>query len=318
MLDSRPFNRLLGRRLALRAILATLGASVAGCEPSQPNAQNYDPQLNSQSNNPLNDYHFAVHPLHNPSRLFDLFQPLMDYLNQQLPQAHFHLEASRDYAAFEEKLAQGQVEFALPNPYQTLQAIQSGHYQVFAKMGDDHNFRGIILVRADSPITEVRDLKGKTISYPAPTALAATMMPQYFLYQHGLDIQKQTQSLYVGSQESAIMNVLHGEADAGATWPPPWELLTQQHPEIKRQLRVQWQTDPLPNNSLVARKDLPRALVLQVQKVFSELHQHPQGQAILHGLYLSKFEVANDQTYQPVERFLNDFRSQIRDPSSAQ
>ncbi|MEZ4694041.1 MAG: PhnD/SsuA/transferrin family substrate-binding protein [Aliarcobacter sp.] len=50
--------------------------------------------------------------------------------------------------------------------------------KVFAKMGDDENFRGIFLVRKDSGIKNFEDLKGKKISYPAPTALAATILPQ--------------------------------------------------------------------------------------------------------------------------------------------
>ena len=44
-------------------------------------------------------------------------------------------------------------------------------------MADDNNFRGIFIVRKDTNIQQVSDIKNKTVSYPAPTALAATMMP---------------------------------------------------------------------------------------------------------------------------------------------
>ncbi len=40
-------------------------------------------------------------------------------------------------------------------------------------MSDDNNFRGIILVRKDSGIKKLTDLKGKAESFPTPTALAA-------------------------------------------------------------------------------------------------------------------------------------------------
>lgn len=88
-------------------------------------------------------------------------------------------------------------------------------------MGDDDNFRGIILVRKDSGIKSVKDLVGKNISYPAPTALAATMMPQWYLHIHGINIHTDITNSYVGSQESSIMNVFLGKSAAGATWPPP-------------------------------------------------------------------------------------------------
>ena len=91
-------------------------------------------------------------------------------------------------------------------------------------MGDDNKFAGIILVRRDSGINKLSDLKGKKVSYPARTALAATMMPQYYFQTHGLDVNRDIENLYVGSQESSIMNVYLGNVAAGATWPMqnPW------------------------------------------------------------------------------------------------
>ena len=38
-------------------------------------------------------------------RLFEMYEPLIDYLNQSIPQAGLRLEASRNYAEFEKKYA---------------------------------------------------------------------------------------------------------------------------------------------------------------------------------------------------------------------
>ena len=261
------------------------------------------------------EYSFAVHPLHNPSRLFQIFHPMIEQLNANIPDAHFYLEASKDYPAYDIKLAQAQVDFALPNPYQTMIASQ-GPYEVIAKMGDDFNFRGIILTPKHSAIQEVSDLKGKTISYPAPTALAATMMPQYFIQQHGVKVMQETQSEYVGSQESSIMNAYHGKVDAAATWPPPWELLIRERPEIADKLEVKWQTPPLPNNGVIVRKDVPHEISQQVVEVLTNLHTHPEGKKILAAMFLSKFEKADNNTYEPVRKFIQDFTEQVRRPSA--
>ena len=162
------------------------------------------------------EYIFGVHPLHNPQRLYEVFGPMLAYLSRNIDGVSFKLEASRNYASFDEKLYARKFHFALPNPFQTVSAIDKG-YKVFGKMGDDHNFRGIILVRKDSGIKKVTDLKGKAISYPAPTALAAAMMPQYYLQTHGLDVMTEVDNRYVGSQESSIMNVFFGQTQAAAT-----------------------------------------------------------------------------------------------------
>ncbi|HEX7454670.1 MAG TPA: PhnD/SsuA/transferrin family substrate-binding protein [Gallionella sp.] len=73
--------------------------------------------------------------MHNPARLFEIYGPLIDYLNRNIPGATFRLEASRNYEEFEKKLYARQFDFALPNPYQTLNSLGHG-YHVIAKMGD--------------------------------------------------------------------------------------------------------------------------------------------------------------------------------------
>lgn len=258
---------------------------------------------------------FAIHPFHNPERLNEVFGPLVAYLNTNIKEVHFQLEASLNYAAFEEKLKNREVEFALPNPYQTIMATKHG-YKIFAKMGDDQNFRGIILVRKDSGIKSISDLKGKIISYPAPTALAATMLPQYYFFTHGLNVTKETKSLYVGSQESSIMNVFLKTSQAGATWPPPWEEFKIRNPDMAKELEVKWQTETLPNNGLVVRDDLPQALVKKTKQLILELGQSKNGKEILKGIGLSQFESADENTYAPVKKFLEVFSKEIRPPDA--
>ena len=259
----------------------------------------------------VKEYTFAIHPLHNPTHLFEIFNPLIQHLNSHIPEAHFKLEASRDYASFDEKLRDKSVDFALPNPYQTLIAIDH-QYDVIAKMGDDFNFKGIILVRKDSQIKTPKDLKGKSVSYPAPTALAATMLPQEYLQGHGLNINTDIENKYVGSQESAIINVFLGTTAAGATFPPAWNAFSDKYPALKEQLEIAWETKTLPNNSVVAKKEVPNSLAVKVQTTLVNMHYSLEGQEILKKMYLSKFEYATNETYQPVSEFIDHFNKNIR------
>lgn len=283
---------------------------LSGCQPA-PEAR-YEPEYADHPPGAADAvYLFGVHPLHNPKRLFEVYQPLVDYLNRHLDGPEIKLEASRDYAAYDAKLAAGHFHLALPNPYQTLVAIESG-YRVFGKMGDDHQFRGIILVRKDSGIRAVADLKGRAVSYPAPTALAATMLPQWYLHRHGLDVLRDIDNRYVGSQESSIMNVYRGSTAAGATWPPPWRALSRERPELARELEVIWETESLPNNGLVARSDLPSDWLARLGRLLFTLHEHAEGQRILAAMELSRYEPADTATYQPVRDFLREFEAQVR------
>lgn len=256
-------------------------------------------------------FRFAVHPLHNPGKLAAAYQPLIDHLNQRLPQVHFVLEASRDYQAFEEKLRARAPEFLLPNPWQTLEAIKVG-YHVIAMAGDAEDFRGIFIVRRDSPVQKPGDLRGQAVSYPSPTALAAAMLPQLFLHEHGINIQRDIENRYVGSQESSIMNTYLGHTAAAATWPPPWRLFQQDHPKEAAQLKVIWETRHLVNNSVMARADLPHELVTAVREELLALSTSRNGETILQGMATARFHPASDADYAVVAQFVTQFERHVR------
>lgn len=272
---------------------------------------NYRPSFSKQPEKAVKQYIVGIHPLHNPKRLFEIYGPIVEFINRKMPDVEFKLEASRNYEEFDSKLYRGHFDFAMPNPYQTIKSLLHG-YRIFGKMADDGDFRGIILVRKDSGIKELADLKGKAVSYPAETALAATMMPQYYLYTHGIDVNKDVENRYVGSQESSIMNVLLGQVAAAATWPVPWKSFTVEHPEQASQLDVKWQTDSLPNNGWVARNDLPAQLVGDFAASLFSLQDSEEGRALLAAVPISRFEAANEQTYAPTLDFIKRFSQTVR------
>lgn len=283
---------------------------ICGCQKK--NVHEYEPQYSE--NPPLQKktvYIFGVHPLHNPKRLFEVYQPMVSFINARLNGSELRLEASRNYSTYEKKLFSGYFHFSLPNPYQTIVSTQHG-YKIFGKMGDDENFKGIILVRKDSGIEKVSDLKGKIVSYPAPTALAATMMPQWYLHTHGININNEIKNSYVGSQESSIMNVYLKKSAAASTWPPPWYAFIKERPEVAQEVMIKWETTSLPNNGFVVRRDVPKDVVAQVAEIIFSLHTHPEGRKILSAMQLSRYEEANGTTYDPVKKFMELFEKDIR------
>jgi len=256
-------------------------------------------------------YRFAIHPLYNPKKLTELYQPLIEYLNRQIKDVHFELEASRDYAVYESKFRQRDAELLLPNPWQTLEAMKNG-YSVIAMAGDAENFKGIFLVRRDGNIKDPQDAKGKIVSYPSPTALAATVLPQYFLHQHGVNVNRDIDNRYVGSQESSIMHVYLKQSDIGATWPSPWRAFIKDHPQEAAQLKVIWETSSLLNNSVMVRDDVPPQIRMRVQEVLVGMQGSAEGRAILAGMETGRFHLATDADYAPVREFVRRFEREVR------
>jgi phosphonate transport system substrate-binding protein len=274
--------------------------------------QTYSPEFTTTPPITETEYIFGVHPLHNPQRLFEVFGPMMEYLSRNIDGVSFKLEASRNYPVFDEKLYARKFHFALPNPFQTINAIDKG-YKVFGKIGLDKNFKGIILVRKDSGIKKVSDLKGKAVSFPAPSALAATMMPQYYLQTHGVDVMRELDNRYVGSQESAMMNVYLGQTMAAGTWPPPWNEFRKQRPDVAEHLTVIWNTEPLVALGLVALPEVPDNIIQQVIQLLTTPDEHGQEPDMLwRSEFSGVVNPATDDTYFVVRDFLTKFAEEVR------
>lgn len=308
---SRPASVSPGRRAAFAALaaLAGLALALAGCDGAPP-----ERELQYRATPPVAApaaYRFAVHPLHNPKLLSAAYQPLLDHLNGRLDGVRLELEASRDYAAYEAKIRARGPEFLLPNPWQAIQANAAG-YRVIAMAGDAADFRGLIIVRKDSTVVSPADLRGQTVAYPSPTALAACVMPQYFLHRAGLDINRDIRNTYVGSQQSAIMNVHLGRAAAAGTWPAAWRLFQRDHPQEAAGLKVQWETPPLMNNAVMVRDDVPPAVADAVRRLLLELADAPGGPAILAGMATARFHAADDASYDKVRDYIAAFEREVR------
>ncbi|MGA9045665.1 phosphate/phosphite/phosphonate ABC transporter substrate-binding protein [Sulfuricurvum sp.] len=272
----------------------------SGCLSEEEKREHYKPSFSVIHEKQLI---VGVHPYLNAEKTFLAYQPILTYLESEIKGVHFTLETSVDYADYERKLYEGHFDLSLPNPYQTLQSIQHG-YRIVAKVKPDSEFRGIIVARKDRYIKTVEQLQGKAISFPAPTALAATMMPKWFLYERGLNADTQAKPKYVGSQYSSIMNAYSGDTVAAATWPSPWQTWSSENPEKAKEMELLWETPHLVNNGFVVRGDLDKGIVEQIVEHLCKLDVNAKTQILLAATGFEGFEKATNDTYIPVKEFL--------------
>jgi hypothetical protein len=90
------------------------------------------------------------------------------------------------------------------------------------------------------------------------------------------------------------------------------ENIQQREPQLADQLEVKWQTEPLQNNGWVVRKDLPTAVIDKFAALLFDLAKHEQGRAMLARIPVTRFEPANDDSYEPVQAFIATFIKTVR------
>lgn len=306
-MDGVANRRWLGR--GTLGVLLAAAALLAGCAKATPDAT-YAPTLVAPpAVGKVVDYSFGVTPMSNFRDIYDVFQPIIDQLNAGLPpDTRLVLEVPRGLAEHEQGLQARRFAFALSNPYHTWRAEQQGGYRIFAKMGDDQAFRGIWVVRRDSGIRTLAELKGKRLSFPPRSALAATMMTQLQLKQNGIDPASDARSTYVGSLHAAIMQVATGQADAGATWPLAWTTFERLNPREASLLEVRFRTAPMVNQGIIARADVPPELVRRVAALMVAMNQSAKGRALLAAVPIAAFEPASGAQYEVVRSFMDEYK----------
>lgn len=255
-------------------------------------------------------YVFAVHPYTNPQDLFAAYEPIMRYLEQKIPGAKFRVEASKDYADYEAKIAAKTFHFGLPNPYQAVYS-QSHGYHVIAKMTPDEDFRGLMVARADRKVSSPKALAGKKLCFPSPTAVAGTMLPLLYLHDHGLNAAKEAQVSYVGSQFSTILNALGGDYAACGSTSRFLRVWQKENPDKAKEIVVLWRTDPLPHNAVIVRNDVNPELARKVAEVLAGMDKDKTLDQSQFKADQAHFELATDANYKPMAEFLKHYDQAI-------
>ncbi|MFA6188677.1 MAG: phosphate/phosphite/phosphonate ABC transporter substrate-binding protein [Sulfuricurvum sp.] len=279
----------------------------SGCDGMNEAQTSYKPTGTYQANT---RYVIGVNAYLSSKEMFIAYRPIVDYLERHMNGIKFELATSKNFVEYEKRLNKSEFHFALSNPYQSLVSFDH-HYYPIAKMKNDDEFRGLFIARKDSHLRHYRQLNGKVISFAAPTAFAGTVMPKYYLWEQGIDVRHDMVVRYVGSHFSAIMNVYSGDSFVAGTWPLAWEQWKKNNPDKASEMEVVWRTKSLMNNALVARSDVPVAVVQKVTQLLLQLDSTQEGQELLKQAGFEGFEVADRQTFAPVEEFLNRYNNTL-------
>lgn len=288
-----------------RALFYVLVALLTACTREAPPEIHHSfedrPSPGLEANLPV--YRFGVFPLHNPIELAEIYEPFTDYINRRKLGFLMKFETAPSYGAHELRVMKKSYDFAILNPYQALHAQTYG-YRIFAKLGSDNKFSGVLVVRRDSPIKSFSDLKGKTISLASPTALAGTMMVRVALKEKGVDILKDMKVKYVNSLDSPVLSVASGDSDVGGTSYSNYEAVLAARPELRDKLTAFWNTSTLPNLALVVAETVPGHIVDELRRIFSEHGNNRELGRILKAMRVTAIVPASEESYQPVNRFL--------------
>lgn len=233
-------------------------------------------------------YSFSVVPQFERRMLFSIWQPIVDTLEQKTG-LKFDLVTSLSVSDYESDVLKGQYDFIYLNPYMMPVVGQSPGYLPLVR--DSEALHGILVVRNDSPLRKVEDLRGKTLAVPSMTALGASL-----LLRAELDrlFAVKTRVVIAKTHSSVFMHVINGFADAGGS---VQKALGEQDPRIQGTLRVLYQTGALPSHPLAAHKRVPPAVREKVRAAMIELADSEEGRNLLERIPMRRPVAAQISDY---------------------
>jgi len=233
-------------------------------------------------------YSFGIGPQQGASELAKRWVPILQYLSEKSGYT-LQFATAKDIPTFQGQMKEGRFDLAYLNPYfYTVFHARAG-YEAFADERDGKT-TGLIVVRKDSPMQSVAELNNQTVAFPAPTALAATVLPLAYLGEQNVHVTPK----YVVSMDSVYSSVAKGFFPAGGGELHSFNTLGA---EVRDHLRVLWTAEPLPPLTFAAHPRVPKEVVAKIQKVMREMDQDAHGAQLLKAMKFKGFDVAQDSDY---------------------
>jgi phosphonate transport system substrate-binding protein len=227
--------------------------------------------------------------------------PLTKYLSKQLNQPVV-LKLSPNMSAAIKEVASGAVELSYLTPVAYIRSHQKGDTQLIAKTVTNGKaaFKLMIVVREDSPIKTISDLKGKSFAFGDKAAL----LQRAAVVGANMPLEKLGSYQFIGHYDNIVRAVLNKDFDAGIlkdTMAYKWE---------SKGVRILYATPDLPPYNIAASKNVSPATMKKLKNAFLHLDtNNPKHLSIIKALdkKYNGFAPTSDQEYDIVRKLIKPF-----------
>lgn len=165
-------------------------------------------------------------------------------------------------------------------------------------------YKAMIIVKKDSPIQSIQDLKGKKIGYQNVTSSAGYVWPAGKLLDEGLDPLKDVTPVTLKGHDQAVIGVINGDIDAAAIFQDARNVVLKDYPSVFEDTRVLSFTEPIPNDTVTARVDMDPAWVKKIQDAFIDIGKDEEGHAIIKDIYSHEgYVTSEDKVFDIVRKY---------------
>jgi phosphonate transport system substrate-binding protein len=236
---------------------------------------------------------FGFVPQQSASTLANQWTPILAYLGRETG-IELAFRTAPDIPEFERRVAAGKYDLAYVNPYHYAVFSRDPGYRGFARERGKQ-LRGILVVRRESPITDVAQLDGATLAFPAPAAFAASLLVQANLSALGIAFEPR----YVSSHDSVYRSVALGLYPAGGGIERTFASVD---PEVSRALRILWRSAGFTPHAFAAHPRVDPAVVQSLTAAMERMTDSEEGNALLKAVEFNGIDPARDADWDDIRQ----------------
>lgn len=249
---------------------------------------------------------FGVIPRYNPLVMYKRYQPIMDYLTAETPY-RFELKISRDYPEAVRFLREGITQVSSLGDVTFAEAsTQYAAVPILKPRNRDGvpYYRSAIIVRNDSPLKGIRELRGRTMAFGSPHSTSGNLIPRYLLWDNGIGLRDLKSFTNLQHHDAVAKAILKGQFDAGAVK----DVVAEKYKT--HGLRILAWSAPIPAVPLVVRNDAPadvvKALTTALLKLDRKNPAHRKMMQTWDDEFRNGFAPAAKEDYQGIFRMIRE------------
>lgn len=289
-----PANRILMRLAVAALLLLLLPAFITS------------PTWAIEHLHPDQEFLIGLIPEENIFKQMQRHKPFGEYLSKELGIPVRFTILSR-YPHIITRFVNRDLDGAFFGAFTSVLALQTLSVEPIARpvnMDGSMTTKGYLFTHAESGISNVKQMRGKSIAYVDQVTATGYLYAQDLLRSKGV---KNTEGFfkreeYTGGHDTAVYTVLAGRAELGVAKARIVDQLRERDPMAKEQIKILYRSPDLPDNTLHIRKDLPEDFKLKLKNVLLSMHKNPEGQEVLRKFAAIQFTIAVPDDFAPVYR----------------
>lgn len=246
--------------------------------------------------------------------------PFADYLSEKLDM-DVNVTLATDYSTIVEAMASGKVDLGIMPPAayvqaRNLDAAEAILSSQLVKYDEDteepiegeytSTFKGEVLVKADSDMESLEDLKGKKIATLSPNSASGYIYPVAEMKDLGIDPLTDCTLTTVNDIPSEMTAVLNGQQDACFVFQGARYVFSSKFTDydLYKDLKVLYLTDgDIPNDAIAVQPSMDEDLKAQIKDVFLNMANDEEGKEAMSLWGHTGYGEADESAYDTIEAY---------------